>query len=700
MTNEPTNDKTEQAPTPYFESTGDPALDELTSKPVFNGHVGVDAAQVWMSAFLIIVAGIIAYSTVLTIPLYDYAGTFAARPGAVHGVSLALHLANAALLFMLFRAFTRDAVAPVVGMVAGLIFALHPAATQSVDTPTGLPGIVSTTFVLLSLLFFVRATRQLESVRLVPYVVSIAAFVAACFFAPQAIVLPLLVIGIDFALHGENGIASRLKLWGPFVAVLVTLLAANMAAGAPCPIEKPDLYVFLEYVRLLVLPTNLSLVHAAPAAVSIVGIIAVVLLVALAAVMRSLAAVAVAWVALALLVAAGTGSSVREEQMYLAIAGAGLLIPWMFSRIRPQPIRVAAGLAIAALVFIMGGATIQRNTIWHDGVTLWSDAVAKTSGKQAAAWAGLGRAYLARAQVSSDPEASAQARDEAIRSLKAAAAMRPDDHTLVEDLGITLVQAGQADEALALFKNIVRQDINNHSCLIQIGDLMMAASEDSGPKAVAEALQYYKRADSLQPLTGATLTRYAMALVSIGDTAAAEPLLMRAIEQEPAGNESASLKAVLKKVQENLTQARSLQQQAMPLLAKNSSDPKGLKLQAQSLVLMSDVNKAVLVLAQIQRTSVPDYGTWLLAGFVWAKRNETSQFIHEWKVPPSKPSSAASAWTDLATSCAASGMWEAAFAYLDGEPARTEGIADPQAALEQIANALKHPLPDKFQNGQ
>ncbi len=643
-----------------------------------------------MSAFLVLVAGIIAYSTIFTIPLFDYAGMLAGRPALIHAVSFCLHLVNAVLIFVLFRALTGEAVAPVTGMLAGLFFVLHPACTEAVVVAENVLVLLSTTFVLLSLCLFTRATES-QSVKTGAFAASLFCFVVAWLADSSAIIVPPLVLVIAFCLRDRASGARRFTPQFCYWAVAIVLVATYMAAGRPFPVRVPNVMGFTEYLRLLAAPTDLSASHLAPAAYSIMGLTVLAALLVLAVMLRSVAVLSVVWVTFSLLWVSGTAASVQEKNVYLSAAGVALMIPWAFSRIRPQAARVAVGLVVAGMVFVLAGATLHRNTVWHDGTQLWSDAVAKTSQKDAKALSGLGRAYLLEGYLASDAQAAQQAHAKAAENLRLAVSLEPDDEKAAEDLGIALVRAGKPEEALTTFKDVVRKNINSQTCLAHIGDLTFGGETTSELDDAREAIPYYRKAHELKPLTGHSLARYAMALVAVGDLATAEGLLTLAVDE--GTEQSRSLQPVLNNVQDTLKKIESLDQQATPLLLKNSNDANGLKLRAQALALQSDFQQAVLVLDKLRRTSVPDFSTWLMAGSVWAKRGETDQFILEWSVPPTKPASV-SAWTELAKKCASAGMWDAAFEYLSSEPSSHEGIVAPYDVLQDIGRELNRAVPE------
>ena len=143
------------------ESTGDAALDERLSQPVFTGQGGLDKAQVAISAFLIIVVGVFVLlliskaqripfhyadqqAIVENVPLHrvvsvsDGWDAYAMRPMAAlsvaldwqvgggsarffHFINVCIHLFNGVLVYLLCRRLIRRVQPETIAMVGGLL---------------------------------------------------------------------------------------------------------------------------------------------------------------------------------------------------------------------------------------------------------------------------------------------------------------------------------------------------------------------------------------------------------------------------------------------------------------------------------------------------------------------------------------------------------------------------------------------------
>ena len=113
-------------------------------------------------------------------------------------VNILIHALNAALLFMLTQLLARrlcasnDGAATTVGAVTALVFALHPAQTESVTYISGRSNALATLFVLLALLVWLKSREKDAGWWMTP--LSALAFVAALACKETTAVLPLAML--------------------------------------------------------------------------------------------------------------------------------------------------------------------------------------------------------------------------------------------------------------------------------------------------------------------------------------------------------------------------------------------------------------------------------------------------------------------------------------------------------------------------
>lgn len=699
------------------ETDGETEPEGPLPEPVLKGEKGIETAQVWFCAFLILVAGVIAYCAVLGIPFHaedqriirdntalhslttfpealdpnmprpltmlTFYLNWAVAPDnspAFHAVNLFLHLLNGILVYMLCRFLLGKPVREPIAMLAGLLFVLHPLNTESVDYVVGRSGILATCFALASVLLFLRATRDQE-LRVGELALSVIAFVFAWLCEETALILPAIVLATDYVLRGGRGFHKRLVIHGPYWGMLVILVTVHVAATGASPLGAPNTAAFLEYLRMTVAAYGLSVVHMAPESSSLgLAAVAAPALIGLFLLWRrSLAGLALCWFSLGILVASAADPPLVERRAYLALAGFVILLPWAVS-LGPRPsLRVAAGLASAALLVAAGGATYARNTVWQGEVSLWSDASQKAPNSPYAARC-LGKAVL---DIGGDAPGQAEV---AVNQFRRAIELDPDDASARVYLGIALRRAGRVDEALDAWRDALKLDLDNRECTLLIADALSGKAARARKRdLLLSAREYYKRAEQLKPLTGPQLERYAMALLSVGDIEAAAPLLARAV----AGNPGSPVVPVLDNVRATLKRLRDMEQQAAVLSAKDASDPAARRLRAQICMVRGQAVQAAYILDGILREGAEDFAAWVLLGSAKARmENGVERFLEEWPAPLPKPEQAGNPWHELARACAASGLWDAAERYLASPDAGSEEVPR-LLALADIALGLR-----------
>src|SRR5947208_9461095 len=117
---------------------------------------------------------------------------FDLNAGAHHLVNVALHSANAVLLFLwlatLSGAFWRS-------WVVAAIFALHPIQVDTVAWIAERKNVLSTLFLLLTLLCYVRYSRRRS---LTSYLVTLGCYALGLMTKPMLVTLPGMLFLLDF----------------------------------------------------------------------------------------------------------------------------------------------------------------------------------------------------------------------------------------------------------------------------------------------------------------------------------------------------------------------------------------------------------------------------------------------------------------------------------------------------------------------
>lgn len=350
-----------------------------------------------------------------------YALNWALSPGpfGFHAANLGLHLANTLLVWAVagqwLRRLAPDAPGPWASAAVALLFALHPAATESVSYVSGRSMSLMATFYLAALWMQAAADarRQPERWRFA----SALLFGAALAVRETAMTLPLAVLMLAwFAGTPLRHALSSLRWHGVMLAIAVA--AAALAPGydrffhyslgtrglEAQLLGQTTAHAHLVLHSLFGLRTNLDPALDIPAGWGAVQI--AVVLAALASIIVAIRSrrrwpwlgFAIGWYWLQL--APGNSLMPRfdlanDRHLYLVLPGAALAVVVALAAIRLPRLGPAA-LALVAL--LCAQATWTRNQDYRSERLLWQATVAGSPGK-ARPWVNLGWARQAEGDI-------------------------------------------------------------------------------------------------------------------------------------------------------------------------------------------------------------------------------------------------------------------------------------------------------------
>lgn len=403
---------------------------------------------------------------------------FGLQPEPFHVVSVALHAATTSLVFLTARALldaagTRPVQARWAAFAGAAVFAVHPVHSEAVAWISGVMDLSCAFFSLLALYLYVTADSSGR--RLPRELVSLGALLLGLFSKEPAAVVPFVVVAYDlmFGPRRVARLADALRRWGPPFAVLVAYLALRgYVLGGVAPFSRAEppssldvvLMVprlFALYLQVLVVPVGLNVLHDIEPVTALTS----------PALMWSFVIIgafgALSWLALragrvaafglvlfllplapALYVPAlGQEMSLlfAERYLYLPSVGAAVLLSACLATLgsRSQQVQVGLSATVIVVVGLFAGMTISRNSVWKDGVALWTDCVQKSPGL-GIAHEGLGLALLRRGQAS-----------EGTRALQVALRLEPDLAQRSLNNGLGAARSGLMLQAVLSFQTAI-----------------------------------------------------------------------------------------------------------------------------------------------------------------------------------------------------------------------------------------------------
>ncbi len=430
---------------------------------------------------------------------------FGSWPGGHHLTSVALHAANAVLLFLVLHgmtgAFWRSA-------LVGALFAIHPLHVESVAWVAERKDVLSTLFGLLALGAYRRHVERPSAAR---WLGVLALYALSLLSKPMWVTLPFVLLLLDYwpLARRESPrtlVFEKLPLFALAALSSVATWLAQSGAGALAnglayPLRERLLnapIAVAQYLKQTLLPSGLAVFYPHPASVHqgvsmVQATAAVVVLLALTAACvwperrRPYLAVGWLWFLGMLVPVLGlvqVGSQARADRYtYVPLIGVFIALAWLagdlhaaWPRARPIVAAACAGIVVALAL----GAHAQTAR-WRSPETLYGHALAVTEGNWLA-WNNLGMSRLERGELGG-----------AMTAFESAARIKPDYADAWYNAGVALWRQGDHSRAGAAYTEALRLDPENADAWVNLGLTHQAFRQG------AEAIRCFRRALEVRP---------------------------------------------------------------------------------------------------------------------------------------------------------------------------------------------------------
>ncbi len=468
-----------------------------------------------------------------------------------------------------------------VATLAGLFFAVHPLATESVAYLTQRSTSIAALFTFLAgslYLGFRRADSLAKRTALL--ILSCGVYQAALHSKHLALALPPVLLAFEMLDAGRSGPALRRRIVGLLPLVLLALIrvsdfapahlaritepgAASAASGVPTPASRASptaldyaatqTRMLVRYLAMSLVPIGQNLDRDVRLSRSffelrVLAAAAILLAVGYAALRaRSKQPMIAFGAAVFLLGLLPTSSLVPspdpffEHRVYFSLSGAALAFASLASRADPR----FGSAALAALAL----GTALRLRVWDTELSLWSDAAAKSPEKArphvnlGLALQNLGRDHEARLHYEralaldstqvlafnnlGNLHREAGRLDEARRFLESAVRLDPGFPEAIANLANVSVDLGRFEEAAALYDDALALDPTNFATAYNRAKCFERAGDGARAAAAYDSLAHVRPEDAL------VRNDLGCALLGLGRRDDAERELRRAIEIRP-----------------------------------------------------------------------------------------------------------------------------------------------------------------------
>jgi tetratricopeptide (TPR) repeat protein len=461
-----------------------------------------------------------------------------------HVVNVLFHVFNAGLVFLIVRKLlqlageTRES--SLVALFAAALFLLHPVQTESVSYVASRSENQSTAFYYGAAAVFLYRRQQAIGWRRTGLVLLL--FLLAIATKEHAITLPALLLLTDYFWNPGFSFQGIRRNWRLYVSVIAGgLVAGNYilsrigdtaAAEAGFGLKGVAWYqylftqfeVFFIYLRLFVLPANLTVDYDHAFVRSVFELSGIFWLVIL------LATLALAWIyrrryplaafglfAVVLLLAPTSSilpirDPIAERRMYLPMIGYLLIVVEFLRRFRLRRLALLAGMG--AILVMAAAATYARNQVWSGPVPFWEDAAKKAPNKRRPRFQ-LAFAYYEAGRCG-----------DAVREYGEVARIEPPNYELLVDWALAYDCLQQFDEAVDKLRQAAALEPRAHVYSL-IG--MVYAKQARWD----QALEALGKAEELDPRFAMTFVYRANAYLARGRPDLAATEFERALAIEP-----------------------------------------------------------------------------------------------------------------------------------------------------------------------
>lgn len=467
-------------------------------------------------------------------------------------LNLGVHAVCALLVFALARSL---GLKPLWSGFASLAFAFHPVQAETVNYISSRSESLAAMGYLLTLVAFVQLRGRSvgeEGSGWLRYALVLFGLVIGLLAKSIVVTLPLAVLFLDWWWRNRKHRKSAGAAWTPtelirvhlplwIVAVSYVVIVREFAGTAlSTPVRSLDVQLLTQvkalayYAMLAVMPVKLSIDHqflVSETVKSVTVIVSALFIASLVAllvrrakgVMRTLLLPAV-WSGLVLLptVIVPLNVLVNEHRLYLPLAFGAIALAALMpvgekgvaavNRFRLLPVV----LGVCLLVF--GFTTHQRNQVWRDGFTIWSDATSKGP-LMFRAHQELGGVYESRGDFGA-----------ALGSYETAAALAPQVPEVHYNRGNALRTLGRLREAEVAYRmSVVTSGETFVPALVNLGLLLRPQQPD-------ESMVLMERACTLEPGNPDVWLALGMLHKDRGDLQAAESAFEKALGIAPASS--------------------------------------------------------------------------------------------------------------------------------------------------------------------
>ncbi|MBP9855317.1 MAG: tetratricopeptide repeat protein [Candidatus Omnitrophica bacterium] len=442
-----------------------------------------------------------------------------------HVFNLIIHLINALLVWWMvqlifltprMREDPLNRVKKWLALFAALIFVAHPLQTQGVTYICQRFASLATLFYLLSICLFLKGRLKVGWISFTYFFGAGISALLGMFTKQIVFTLPIILILIELIFIRKDKVKWPVIIFTALFLLIVpsifsfnpSILNIHHASEShdgdrltPTIYFLTQMPVLLTYLKLLFFPIGQNVDYDFPAYSHFFVpqvflpflLLSIIFLSSLMILKRHrLLAFAILWFFVTISVESSfitIKNVIFEHRMYLPMAGCAIFLTVLIFKIVREEKR--AVFILSTIVIVLSVLTYQRNFVWRDGITLWSDVIKKSPEK--------GRPHVSLAIAYIQDEKL----NEALDQLNLAIKYSPQDYKAYNNLGLVYNKKGLYEEAIKEYSHAIELKADNPISYSNRADAYREIGQNE------KAYQNYNEAIRLNP-------RYAEAYINRG----------------------------------------------------------------------------------------------------------------------------------------------------------------------------------------
>lgn len=403
-----------------------------------------------------------------------------------------------------------------IALGCAMLFISHPLQTQAVTYIVQRFASLAAMFYLASLCFYIKGRLLHNRVRYIFFAGSILTGLLGILTKENVITLPFAVLLCEIYFF-SGGIKAFLIIFKRkkyiaytlpfvlFILIIPYLLSFNFsnyfsAVPSQRNLDPPltsSIYlmtqfrVIVSYIRLLIFPVHQNVDYDFPASrsffelktvSSFLFLVSLVLLALFIFKRCRLVSFGILWFFLALSVESSVkplGNVIFEHRLYLPMVGYGIvLVITLFYLFLDRSSKVGISLFLV-IIGINSFLAFERNKVWKDNISLWSDAAKKSPDKMRP-HNNLGIALAKNGKI-----------EEAVSEYRKALSIYPNEFNIQFNLGTALHNLGKIDEAISELQKAITINPNFFDGYYNLGNIFFKLGK------YEEAVSNYRKALSI-----------------------------------------------------------------------------------------------------------------------------------------------------------------------------------------------------------